>query len=388
MLYDQDRHLSINEVLWQEDKVKSDITNIINSCISQFNDKSFWQNDKDFKDDREVTETLYMGAIGTLWGLIYCADFLEIKLPYKFKEFSDQIHKSYLGNSEIEKNRASYFLGESSILLFKLKYHSHQEDADRLYDLIKKNITNPTLETLWGAPGTMLCAFQYYQQSQDERFVQLIIDSAKFLITSLKEFNENGDKIWIQDLYGKKVSYVGAGHGYFGNMYPLLKCRNYLSKEDQEFILEHVTQITKELAFEEDNLVNWPSTLKSQRNKLLVQWCHGAAGIINCLIDYPKDHDSKVEELLIKAGELIWRAGALKKGVGLCHGTDGNGIALLQLYKRTGNELWLERARAFGMHAMTQKQGNYSLYTGDIGLGVYLVNCIKRDERFPTLDVF
>ena len=30
----------------------------------------------------------------------------------------------------------------------------------------------------------------------------------------------------------------------------------------------------------------------------------------------------------------------------------------------------------------------YSLWTGDLGLAIYLVDCIRGDARFPTLDTF
>ena len=35
----------------------------------------------------------------------------------------------------------------------------------------------------------------------------------------------------------------------------------------------------------------------------------------------------------IKAGELVWERGLLKKGNGLCHGSAGNGYAFIHLYQ-------------------------------------------------------
>ena len=61
------------------------------------------------------------------------------------------------------------------------------------------------------------------------------------------------------------------------------------------------------------------------------------------------------------------------------------------------NELiWLERARAFAMTAIAQYReardqvgrGRYSLWTGDIGLAVYLWDCLSTEPQFPTIDVF
>ena len=64
---------------------------------------------------------------------------------------------------------------------------------------------------------------------------------------------------------------------------------------------------------------------------------------------------------------------ATPRGPGICHGTAGNGYALLQAFERTGDERWLERARRFAVHALAQVRrqraargrGRYSLLTGD-----------------------
>jgi hypothetical protein len=37
----------------------------------------------------------------------------------------------------------------------------------------------------------------------------------------------------------------------------------------------------------------------------------------------------------LRAGELVWQRGLLRKGPGLCHGVSGNAYALLRLYKTT-----------------------------------------------------
>lgn len=83
----------------------------------------------------------------------------------------------------------------------------------------------------------------------------------------------------------------------------------------------------------------------------MVQHCHGAPGIVNALAYFP---DSRIDDLLIAAGELTWHAGPLVKGGGLCHGTAGNGFAFLKLFRRTKDEIWLDRARRFAMHACRQ----------------------------------
>ncbi len=126
--------------------------------------------------------------------------------------------------------------------------------------------------------------------------------------------------------------------------------------------------------------------LESHRDgEIRMQWCHGAPGIV-ATIGHLLD-----EELAVAGGELTWRAGPLKKGAGLCHGTAGNGYAFLALLARTGDERWLARARAFAMHAAAQMErsrsedgrGRYTLWTGDLGVALYLADCIDGRGALP-----
>jgi hypothetical protein len=102
------------------------------------------------------------------------------------------------------------------------------------------------------------------------------------------------------------------------------------------------------------------------------------------------------DALLARGGEMTWHAGPLVKGSNLCHGTGGNGYAFLKLYRRTGDAMWLDRARAFAMASIAQVRatrvafgrGRYSLWTGDPGLAVYLWDCITGTPAFPTIDTF
>src|SRR5262249_25083128 len=82
----------------------------------------------------------------------------------------------------------------------------------------------------------------------------------------------------------------------------------------------------------EDDCATWPQSIgrhRPGRTSLLVQHCHGAPGIVNCFAGLP---DPGIDDLLVGAGELTWKAGPLSKGPGLCHGTAGNGYAFLKLF--------------------------------------------------------
>ncbi|MEP5322267.1 lanthionine synthetase LanC family protein, partial [Marinobacter alexandrii] len=110
-----------------------------------------------------------------------------------------------------------------------------------------------------------------------------------------------------------------------------------------------------------------------------------------------KSGNPEFDLLMLEAGELVWQAGPLDKYPGLCHGTPGNGYALLKLYKTTNDSTWLSRARTFAMSAIKQHSSlsaidpvskRYSLWDGDAGLAMYLADCIDASTDFPTLDYF
>jgi hypothetical protein len=124
--------------------------------------------------------------------------------------------------------------------------------------------------------------------------------------------------------------------------------------------------------------VNWPPIPGRPAER--VQWCHGAPGIVATI------GDLMPEDLLVAAAECTWRNGPLAKGPGLCHGTAGNGYALLKAYTLTGDAKWLDRARTFAVDALAHTQQRYSLFTGDIGAALFAQSCLEEDAQFPILD--
>jgi len=199
-------------------------------------------------------------------------------------------------------------------------------------------------------------------------------------------WDETSD-MWTHDLYGRADPYLGPAHGFAGNVHVL---RSFV---DEDLLRARVTRLLTRTAGHQDGLVNWPPIdrpLIESASTIRVQWCHGAPGIVSTL------GDLMPLELAIGGGELTWHAGPLRKGPSLCHGTAGNGFAFLRMYDLTGDPVWLERARRFAMHAIEQVdseraalgRGRYTLFTGDVGVALYLRACLDQDPDFPILDAF
>ncbi|WP_437335375.1 lanthionine synthetase C family protein [Sorangium sp. So ce394] len=334
---------------------------------------------------------LYFGACGVWLALARAAAAGFCSLPMSLPEIFDEVLEAYLRSPDDGQRVPSWFLGESALLTVCCLARPDARKADRLAEIIRDNRDNPAREALWGAPGTMLAALFLHEATGDERWAALIRDSAAALWESWTHDEALGVWLWEQDLYGRRVRYLGAAHGWAGNLYALWRAHALLSPEQRSQLRARTLEGLGRLATIDGELANWPAHA-GPPSKPLLQWCHGAPGIITSL-----RHAALPEALplLLKGARSIVAAGPLAKGVALCHGTDGNGAALLEIYRRTQDASWLDRARAFATWAIAQSeaehhrvgQWRYSLLTGDAGLACYLLDCLDgRSRGMPGVD--
>lgn len=384
MIFNPNRHEPLNARPWSSEETKQAVHQIFNFLVDGFQPETFWSSHADDESRISCNKTLYFGASGTLWTLHELSSYLNRSLPISLAETIDRIYQSYLKEPDSQAVVPSYLLGESGILLLHRKWTGSDEYLARLAEIISKNIENPTMEALWGAPSTMLVALRLFRETQDERWLDLYRENLDFLWKTWA-CNDQGFWTWTA-LYPDPIQYVGPGHGYLGNVFPMFEGFEYLSMTQQEILLQRTLHIVAGTAVVQEGKANWPNTFKGMDERVRVQWCHGAPGVVISLKRFPVKYSDRMEELLVRAGELIWHAGPQNKRIGVCHGTDGNGYAFLRLYKRTGNPLWLERARHFAMHSIQQRNRSYSLWTGEAGLAHYLMSCIEEWDRVPCMD--
>ena len=251
--------------------------------------------------------------------------------------------------------------------------------ADDLHKRVRANIDADEIdELMWGTAGTLLAARVLLHGTGDERWRRACDESAEALLA-----RRDPEGLWTQRRF-KETRSLGPVHGFVGNVHALLTALD--SKRAERLGRETNDTLTR-FAVREGGLCNWPpaaeDSLEHRRTgEIRVQWCHGAPGIVSTTAPYLD------EELLLAGAELTWQAGAHKerKGAGICHGTAGNGYALLAAFERTGDELWLERARRFAVHALAQAEREppvYSLWLGAIGAAVFASDCLDARCRYP-----
>jgi len=399
MLYEPERHEPLTPAAWDEARARAAIRAIAGDMERALDAGAGWP-PHPLDDDKATAphHSLYLGAAGALWALWHLAREGAVDLACDPRALVAEVPARYRATPDTEEVVPSYFLGEAGILLIAWRMTGDGALADRLHDAIARNIANPTNEALWAAPGTMVAAAHMLQWTGEARW-RALYDANVEHVWSLWQPSEHAPcMLWTQDLYGSIVQLLGAGHGFAGNVYGLLADADVLGRERMAELVARCAQTLGVTALREGDCANWPPGVgppRPGRDKILVQWCHGAPGIVTSLARIPVGIAPALDALLAAGGELTWRAGPLAKGAGLCHGTAGNGYAFLALHARTGNPVWLHRARAFAMHAIAQQEamharygrGRYTLWTGDPGIAVYLWHCVRGAGGLPGLDV-
>jgi hypothetical protein len=400
MLFEPGRHEPLLEMEWDASRPREAVRAIVEDLEETLGSGIVWPAHPldEVDEPRTGQKTLYLGASGALWAMWYLEREGAVELRVNPSDLIGRVYESYLAEPDTGEVVPSYYLGEVGILLILWRLTRASEAADRLLASIERNISNPTNEALWAAPGTMVGAWHLLEWTGERRWHDLFLKNVEQLWRTWLPSENTPCHLWTQDLYGNIVQLLGAGHGFAGNAYPLLRGAALLPAKRRDMLYDRCVETLRATAVFEDDAVNWPpsvGTPRPGRTHMLVQWCHGAPGMVTGLAGFPPQMSSDMDAMLIKAGTTVWNAGPLTKGFGLCHGTAGNGYALLKLHRRTGDPVWLERARSFAMHAIAQRErmrqrygrGRYTLWTGDPGLAVYVWHCLTGADGMPGLDI-
>ncbi len=100
---------------------------------------------------------------------------------------------------------------------------------------------------------------------------------------------------------------------------------------------------------------NWSPTL-GETDLSRCQWSHGSPGIgLAFLFGARFLGESRLHHAALMAGETTFHAGDFRKNPTLCTGLTGGGELLLELWRETGDLLWLERAHDFGRQILTYR---------------------------------
>lgn len=408
-LFDPARHEPLQAAPWTEGAARAAIARIVDAALAEYRPGEGWSTHPldDPEGPGQCDAPLYHGAGGVVLALRHLARAGAIGPTRALPDFGPLLARlrdvNHAGLADHRHGSASWLIGDVGLDLLLWSLQPDEALAQRLHQVITDNLHNPVREALWGNAGTVLAAIFLAEATGEARWAALVRQAADALESELEVDPDTGTWVWMQDLYGRPAErMLGAGHGFAGNVFPFLRGSALLPADQVARVTERAFETLQATALRADGGANWLPAIDPQRvdPKRLVQDCHGAPGIVCRLATAPRT--AAWDGLLAEAGELTWHAGPLSKGPSLCHGTIGSALALHKLWRRTGDALWRDRARALALHAAgqverqraLQGQGRHSLWTGDLGVACVLQDCLPDDaiadgrEGFPSLDRF
>ena len=407
-LFDPARHETLAGGEWDEGAVRAAIRRIGDDANDAFTDSGLWPiHPMDLSPERppDCLKPIYHGAAGVIWALGRLRDlgFASPELDYlpTVATLVERYRADLRGNPAMasyvdgERGRDSVLIGEAGLKLLHWTLAPSPALEDELHADLTAKIGDPR-GLLWGGAGSMLAALAMLRRTGEARWREIYLRHAEGLWESWTHDPDLDCHLWTQDLYGVVEKRLSALHGFAANAIALLAGKDHLSEARRTELFARVRRAALNTGVRENGHANW--RLSADRadpgeEVWRVQYCIGAPGMVMALAALPADPET--DALLLEAGELIWAAGPPTKPPCLCHGTSGNGYALLKLHAWTDDPLWLFRARRLAMHAVAQAdhfalktgQRKYSLWTGDLGLAVFLADCIRGEAQFPTLDL-
>ncbi len=404
-VHDAHRHVLLLDTHWDEDAAQRAVERIAADTLAAFRGHALWPVhpvDRSLDRPADCLKPLFNGAGGVFWALrrlraqgagVAALDDVPFIAQLPARQHEDDASLGHPTNP-------AFAVGAAGLQLLAWMDEPDADRAAALEDAIDSCAARAELGFALGAAGGLLAASFAYARSGGERWRTSILRIADALWLQWTDVPALGGHHWLQNLYGHSARQLGALHGLAGITFALARAFSCTGDARLHELAARTRRVLLGTARRDGVHANWPlavgNTTHPSPDVLWLQHCIGAPGVISCAAWVPAGDDPAFDALLLGAGELVWHAGPTSKLPSLCHGAPGSGYAFLALFRRTGDERWLERARRFGMHAIEHAdraarehgQRKYSLWTGDLGLALYLQDCVGGVARLPLLDVF
>jgi serine/threonine protein kinase len=179
---------------------------------------------------------------------------------------------------------------------------------------------------------------------------------------------------------------LGIAHGWAGYLFATLQWCRAASVSCPPGVIDRLAQL-HESAQSWQRGLRWPWNARGRRWQdkapTMSGWCNGSAGMVHLwTLAHRLLGEPRYMELASSAAWNAWEAQD-RFGGSLCCGLAGRAYGLLNLYRNSGEGIWLDRARELANRAaaeiQTSTESRDSLYKGSVGVAV-LVSDLHRPE--------
>jgi serine/threonine-protein kinase len=183
----------------------------------------------------------------------------------------------------------------------------------------------------------------------------------------------------------EEIEYLGIAHGWAGILYATLLWCQISGTALPATIEERLEQLI-DCAEPIGRGVRWRVAVHpgahERANDYMPGWCNGSAGYIHL---WTLAHRScGKEQYLSVAEKAAWNVWESPQGISqLCCGLAGMAYGLLNLYKHTGDVVWLARAQEFATQAAITGEPTEppdSLYRGELGIASLIADLLNPKQ--------
>lgn len=360
-------------------------------------------------DKKNVDGGLYVGISGVSFMFYYLSKNPFLSENKKFYlEKSIEYLRPALETSAGDKT--SFLLGDAgsyalATVLNKELGDEHYKDTLQMYKTLHSQYLNPKFlkcggdEFFVGRAGYIAGALWMSRELQTEVFAKEdLYKICDMMVNSGREYSKKHNSPCPLMYHYYKTEYLGAAHGISFILQMLLTVPGYLHYNKPA---AHDIKVSVEfIASLQTSDGNWPCCMEETglADHKLVHWCHGAPGTVYLMAKaFLVYNEQKYMDACIRAAEVVWQKGLLRKGPGICHGVAGSGYVFLLLYRLTADEKYLYRAKAFADFLNSEEflrdarlpDNPETLYEGTAGTVCFLSDLLIPDNaEFPFQDVF
>jgi serine/threonine-protein kinase len=179
------------------------------------------------------------------------------------------------------------------------------------------------------------------------------------------------------------VEYLGVAHGWAGFLYATLQWTSVANTPLPSDVVRRLDELAA-LALPAGRGLEWPWVLHATGEPpTMAGWCNGTSGYVFLwTLAHRLLGDSKWLALAEAAAWNVWESA--DPAATLCCGLVGRAYALLNLFRHTGDKLWLDRARFLAERAAIDggmpSEYPHSLYKGEFGLAVLSADLEQPEE--------
>jgi hypothetical protein len=267
---------------------------------------------------------LYDGAAGGLWLMSKLA---AADLGTR-RALADDLLDALAQQGAPPATPGSFLVGDVGVFFAAAELGAPDADGQLLDALLRCGGDGPN-EVLFGPPGRALAAAARYAATGEEAFVAAWRQAMAGVLAAEVRLDE-------QRFATSVGHYLGAAHGVAGVLSAVLGGGGWVTEDERDRILDegeralHVEALRITLPHG-GGRTNWPP---QPGVPPLVQWCHGAPGVLLALAGLPVGERPALDASLVEGAWLTAEAGGVRKGAGFCHGTSGNALGVLAIARR------------------------------------------------------